>query len=196
MADDIPALEALVPQAPAPVRVPPAPLARLGPLALAVALGSASGGGGEPLTIFRTLGRDARLFRSWLVYSGRLLLRGRLPRRDTELVILRVAARTGSGYEWRQHVRIALRSGLSAPEVAAAAGPVGDEGLSPRQRVLLAATDELLDRRAFGDATWSALSTHLDRGRTIELCLLVGHYQGLATALGGLGVPPESAPNA
>ena len=189
---DITALEALVPQAPAPVRVGPAPLRRLGPLALLVALGSAPGGGGTPLHIFRTLGRDAPLFRAWLVYSGRLLLRGRLPRRDTELVILRVAARTGSGYEWRQHVRIGLGSGLTAEEVAAAA--TDDRApLTSRQRTLLLATDELLDARALTDATWAALQTHLDQRGTIELCLLVGQYQGLATALGGLGVPVEGA---
>jgi 3-oxoacyl-[acyl-carrier-protein] synthase III len=39
---------------------------------------------------------------------------GKLPRRDTELVILRVAWRCGCAYEWQQHVPIALRVGLDA----------------------------------------------------------------------------------
>ena len=187
---DTAALEALVPHAPGPVRLAPAPLRRLGPLAAVVALGSAKVSGGPPLNIFRTLGRDPALFRAWLVYSSRLLTRGRLPRRDTELVILRVAATCGSGYEWRQHVRIGLRSGLSEDEVAGAAG--GDHVFSARQAALVAATDDLLRARQLGDATWAALTQHLGEQEVIELCLLVGHYQGLATALGGLGVPLEA----
>ena len=185
-------LEALVPVDAAPVRVAPAPLIRLGPLAALVAAGSARVSGHGPLHIFRVLGRNPALFRAWLVYSGKLLSAGRLPRRDTELVILRVARRCGSGYEWRQHVAIGRRSGLSAAEVAGAAD-VGDPAFTPRQRALLAATDELLAGRRLTDATWAALREHLDQRDVIELCLLVGHYQGLATALGGLGVPVERA---
>lgn len=187
---DIAALEALVPPHPAPVRVAAAPLRRLGPLAALVSYGSARRSGGPPMNIFRTLGRDAPLFRAWLVYSGRLLMRGRLPRRDTELVILRVAANAGSGYEWRQHVRIALQSGLGAQEIAGAAG-TDRSAFAPRQVTLLDAVDELLDLGAFTDLTWEALQTLLDEKETIELCLLVGQYQGLATALGGLGVQVE-----
>jgi len=44
-----------------------------------------------PMNLFTTLGRHRGLFWGWLMFAGRLMPGGRLPRRDTELVILRVA---------------------------------------------------------------------------------------------------------
>ena len=35
---------------------------------------------------------------------------------------------------------------------------------------------------------WSAVQAALNDRQVIELCLPDGHYQGLATALGGLGI--------
>ena len=149
--------------------------------------------GSGPANIFTTLGQHPRLFRSWLRYSARLMPFGRLPRRDTELVILRVAWRCHSAYEWHQHVPIAMRVGLSPDEVARVADSPPSAGFTPRQRALLAASDELLAERALADATWSAVQATLRDREAIELCLLIGHYQGLATAIGGLGIQIEHA---
>ena len=82
---------------------------------------------------------------------------GKLPRRDTELVILRVAWQCRSAYEWHQHVPIALRVGLTPDEVAGIADSLPANVLSERQRTLLAVSDELLARRALSDMTWSAV---------------------------------------
>jgi alkylhydroperoxidase family enzyme len=144
--------------------------------------------GGGPPNIFTTLGRHPRLFRAWLRYSARLMPFGSLPRRDTELVILRVAWQCRSAYEWHQHVAIALRVGLTPDEVAGVANASPAGAYTERQRALLAACDELLTQRALSDATWSAVEANLSNREAIELCLLVGHYQGLASAIGGLGI--------
>ncbi len=69
---------------------------------------------------------------------------GKLSRRDTELVILRVAWQCSSTYEWHQHVLIALRVGLTPDENAAVADGPAASGVTERQRTLLAACDELL----------------------------------------------------
>ena len=65
-----------------------------------------------PPAIFTTLGRHPRLFRGWLLYSAHPMPFGTLPRRETELVILRVAWLCAAAYEWWQHVPFALRTGL------------------------------------------------------------------------------------
>jgi alkylhydroperoxidase family enzyme len=183
-------LRALVPAGDAPVRVEPVPLRRLGPVARVTALGSGRVLRSEPANIFRVLGRHPSLFRAWLRYSGKLMPRGTLPRVDAELVILRVAWRTGAAYEWHQHVLLGARSGLSAAEIERAASPdLG--GWTPRQEAFVRATDELLASSRLTDSTWEALRRELDVRGAIELCLLVGQYQGLGTALGGLGVQIE-----
>ena len=147
--------------------------------------------GSGPPNIFTTLGRHPRLFRAWLRYSAHLMPFGQLPRRDTELVILRVAWRCRSAYEWHQHVPIALRVGLIAGRGRGRGRQSSLGGFTQRQRALLAVSDELLAARALSDATWSAVQATLGDREAIELCLLIGHYQGLASAIGGLGIQIE-----
>ncbi|MDX6669011.1 MAG: hypothetical protein QOK04_2391 [Solirubrobacteraceae bacterium] len=185
-------LRALVPDRAAPVRVAPAAVRKLGPLARVTALGSARVLRSQPANIFRVLGRHPSLFRAWLRYSAKLMPRGTLPRRDAELVILRVAWRTRAPYEWNQLVWLGSRAGLSAADVERAAS---DDlaGWPPRQRTLVSATDELLASSRLTDDTWAAVERELGTKGAIELCMLVGQYQGLGTALGGLGVQVEPA---
>jgi alkylhydroperoxidase family enzyme len=65
---------------------------------------------------------------------------------------------------------------------------------SERQRALLAVSDELLARRALSDTTWSAVQATLGNREAIELCLLIGNYQGLASTISGLAIQIESPP--
>jgi alkylhydroperoxidase family enzyme len=190
-------LQALLPAPPGgAVRLAPTAPSELRPLARIVAdiAGRLTATG--PPHIFTTLGRHPRLFRAWLFYSAHLMPFGRLPRRDTELVILRVAWRSRSAYEWHQHVPIALRVGLSPDDIARVAEAPAAAGWNRRQQALLDASDELLAQRALSDATWAAVQTWCTDREAVELCLLVGHYQGLASAIGGLGIQVEQDPRA
>jgi alkylhydroperoxidase family enzyme len=144
-----------------------------------------------PPNIFTTLGQHPRLFRVWLRYSAQLMPFGKLPRRDTELVILRVAWTCRSAYEWQQHVPIGLRAGLTPEEVGGLADNLPANSFTERQRALIAASDELLTQRTLSDTTWNALEATLNNRDAIELCLLIGNYQGLASAIGGLAIEPE-----
>ena len=84
--------------------------------------------------------------------------------------------------------------GLTPDEVAGVADSSPAGGFTERQLALLAASDELLARRALSDATWSAVQASLSDREAIELCMLIGHYQGLASAIGGLGIQVEERP--
>ncbi len=172
-------------------RIAPARPGELRPLPRLVAAITGRITGTGPPNIFTTLGRHPRLFRAWLGYSARLMPFGSLPRRDTELVILRVAWQCRSAYEWNQHVALALRVGLTQAEVAGAAEGPSASVFTARQRSLLAASDELLAGRALSDATWHGVQAALNDRQAIELCLLIGNYQGLASAVGGLGIQIE-----
>ncbi|MBV8218095.1 MAG: carboxymuconolactone decarboxylase family protein [Solirubrobacterales bacterium] len=185
-------LQALLPLAPtSPPRIPPARPRQLRALARLVAQLTGRLTGSGPPNIFTTLGQHPRLFRAWLYYSAHLMPFGRLRRPDTELVILRVAWRCRSVYEWRQHVPLALRIGLTPEQIRAVAGVDSTNGLSERQRTLLGVTDDLLGDRAISEPTWRSVRATLSDRELIELCLLVGHYQGLASAIGGLAIAPE-----
>jgi alkylhydroperoxidase family enzyme len=91
-------------------------------------------------------------------------------------------------------VPIALRVGLTPDEVAGVADRSPAGTFSERQRALLAVSDELLARRALSDATWGAVRASLRDREAIELCMLIGHYQGLASTIGALGIQLEQGP--
>lgn len=147
--------------------------------------------GTEPPGVFLTLGRHRRLFWGWLFFAGALMPGGKLPRRETELVILRVATLAGNDYELTQHRRLGRRAGLSAEEVDRVADGPDAESWAPRERLLLKVTDELHAQRDLSDATWAALRAELDERESIELLMLVGHYTMLATTLTTLRVRPD-----
>jgi hypothetical protein len=65
-------------------------------------------------------------------------------------------------------------------------------GWGPREAMFVGATDELLASSRLSDDTWASVERELGVKGAIELCMLVGQYQGLGTALGGLGVPVEA----
>lgn len=145
----------------------------------------------EPPNLFTTLGRHRGLFRGWLWFAGRLMPGGRLPRRETELAILRVAHLRACEYEHRHHVRLGRRAGLTDADLErVVAGPHAD-GWSARERTLLTAVDELHRAQDVSDATWSALRALLDDRLLVEFVMLVAHYEMLATVIGTLRIQPE-----
>jgi AhpD family alkylhydroperoxidase len=146
---------------------------------------------GRPPHIFTTLGRHHGLFRRWLWFAGALMPGGKLPREETELVILRVAHNTGSEYEWAQHERMARRAGLSEEEIARVRQGPDAAGWTERRTLLLRAADELHAGDRIGDELWAQLSQQLDDVLLIELCMLIGHYEMLAMTLNSLQVEPD-----
>ena len=146
--------------------------------------------GGQRPNVFTTLGRQRGLFRAWLWYSAKMMPGGRLPRRETEMVILHIANLRGCEYERRHHVRIGRRVGLTAEQIDHA-GESDWDGWSAREKAILAAVTQLVQQRDVDDHVWAGVRAHLDEAETIELLMLCGQYDALATTLMTLRVQPE-----
>lgn len=172
-------------------RVRPGRLGEIGVVAWVMARLGGRMAGTAPMNLFLTLGRHKRLYRGWLAFAALLMPGGRLPRADSELVILRVAHLRGSGYERAQHERIGRRAGLSAAEVERTTAGPGAPGWTPRQAALLAVVDQLVADRDVDDAAWDRVRGHLDERECVELVLLAGHYDMLAAAIAALRIQPE-----
>ena len=141
--------------------------------------------------LFLTLGRHRPLFRGWLRFAGRLMPGGKLPRRETELVILRVAQLRSCRYELDHHVHLGRRAGVTDDDVERLrAGPEA-AGWSAREHAILAAVDALHHRQDLSDAEWAELRRHLDEREAIELLLLAGHYEMLATTIAALRIQAD-----
>jgi AhpD family alkylhydroperoxidase len=175
----------------APPRISPGTRQEVGLVGWAIARASGLATGTAPPNLFLVLGRHRRLFRGWLRFAGRLMPGGRLPRRDTELVILRVAHLRGCEYEGEHHRHLARRAGLSADEIERVAHGPDADGWDARQRSLLTAVEELHHAGDLTDATWTELRRHLDEVQAIELVMLAGHYEMLATFINTMRVPPD-----
>jgi alkylhydroperoxidase family enzyme len=175
-------------------RIPPAAAGELRRVDRAILrlLGAATGG--PPPNVFTTIARHRGLFRRWLLFAGALMPGGRLPRADSELVILRVAHNCGSAYESDHHRRLARAAGLGAADVERVPDGPGAAGWSPRQALLLRAADELHATRTLSDALWAELRGELADAELIELCMLVGHYEMLAMTLNAAAVEPDPIP--
>ncbi len=148
-------------------------------------------GGTRPPHLFLTLGLHRKLFRGWLRYAGRLMPGGLLPRRETELVILRVAHLRGCAYEFDHHVTLGARAGVTAADVERVVEGPTAIGWSDRERAVLTAVDALHHDRDLDDRTWRALSAQLQEREIIELVMLVGHYEMLATTILTLRIQPD-----
>jgi AhpD family alkylhydroperoxidase len=176
-------------------RIPSGKFRQLGPINWVLAKAGARTVGAPEMHLFTTLGYRQSLFWAWLLYGARLL-RGRLPRVDTELVILRVAHLRQCEYELQHHRRIARQAGLDGQTQATIfAWPQAPDGNGPRrvltarQQALLQATDELIKDRSVTAATWHHLAAHLNRPRLIEFCMLATQYDGLAATITALEIP-------
>jgi alkylhydroperoxidase family enzyme len=147
--------------------------------------------GTEPPNLFLTLGRRRKLFWGWLRFARRLMPSGTLPRRETELAILRVAELTSCDYERTHHLRIAQRSGLNEDECTRVAIGSADPGWPERDRLLLTTVEALIEHENLNDEEWQAAIGLYDQPQLVELVMLVAHYRMLATAIRTLDIQPD-----
>jgi 4-carboxymuconolactone decarboxylase len=117
--------------------------------------------------------------------------RATLAPRVRELVILRVAWRTHSGYEWNQHARMAREEGVTEGQVHAVAEGPESAVWSPEERALLAAVDEMVDGYEVSDSTWRRLATSFDPSQLLELLFVIAGYLALAAVLNSVGLGGE-----
>jgi 4-carboxymuconolactone decarboxylase len=147
--------------------------------------------GDDAPNLFSTVVRYPALFRAWLPFCLQLLVHSVFPPRERELLIIRTACLCGSAYEIEHHLKLGAEVGLTDHDLAAVTGD-GSAAWTSRERLLIAAADELHAQHTISDTTWRGLSALLTTEQLIELPMLVGHYILLAGTLGSLGVPLDS----
>jgi alkylhydroperoxidase family enzyme len=129
---------------------------------------------------------------TWLAFSD-MLASGdaRLEPAHRELLILRVAWRTRSGYEWNQHLRMGAAEGLNDAQLHAVREGPDSAVWTPEERAMLKAADEMIDRFSVTDETWEHLASWLNAAELFELLFVVGGYLCLATVLNSIGLQAE-----
>jgi len=174
-------------------RIPPGGLRDTGPVIWAFSRIAGRVTGTKPPHIFTTLGHHHGLFWGWLHFAGKLMPGGTLPRYQSEMLILRVAHLRRCDYEFEHHRRLGRRAGLTTERIEALRGDIADGPWNERERVLLATADALVTNRDLDDEQWAALRREVSQESAIEVLMLIGHYDMLATTLMTLRVQPDEA---
>ena len=143
-----------------------------------------------PIALFRVLAHNPRILSRFR--AGRLLDAGVLSARERELMILCVSHRCDCDYEWSIHVAgFANAAGLAEADLHATLQPTAEAPLSCRERLMLAAADELVDARKLTSATTAALRRNLFPAEIVELIALVGRYMWVSMIANTAALPRE-----
>lgn len=145
---------------------------------------------GRPLNIFATLAHHPLLLKRYNALGGAFLRFGEVPARDRELIILRVAWRSNSRYEFAQHAVMGRNAGILEDELER----VTEESLdawSNDDRKLLSMVDEACRQGWMGESTWATLATAWSQKQLLELLALVGFYRMTALVLNSVAVEIE-----
>ncbi len=142
----------------------------------------------KPANIFKTLVRNRKLMKRWLVFASHILNKSTLPERERELVILRIGWLCKSEYEWSQHAVIGKRRGLTDEEIDRIYKGPDAPGWSALDKALLRATDELHADAFITDATWNELKKTYNDEQMMDLIFTIGNYNLVSMALNSLGV--------
>jgi len=147
---------------------------------------------GSRTNIMMVLANHPAMATPYNQWSKHLLMTNTLSTRALELLILRVAWRVKSAYEWHNHVGYGLNAGLTLEDIGAIRDyPSDADRWAEEDRLVLAAVDELMDDNVLSDATWAGLSKHYNRQQMMDLVMSIGHYVMTSWAISSFGVPIE-----
>jgi len=154
--------------------------------------------GGFDYTVVRILANSAPVFRPFVLFSDALNHRSVVAAAVREAVVLAAAARTGSRYEWVEHVPLARRAGLDEAQIAAAGSASLPEGvLDAEQALAVAVTHAVLDGAGVPPSLWGRAVDTWGTAGVLELLAMVGWWGAfLPAVLGALGLEAPDAPAA
>jgi 4-carboxymuconolactone decarboxylase len=146
---------------------------------------------GSKTNIIMTMGNHPALGKVFNIWGKHFLMGNSLNTRQLEIIILRVAWRVKSAYEWHNHVGYGMNAGLTLDDIYAIRDfPEGGQW-SEEEGAMIRAVDELCDENKISDATWATLSKTLDKKQLMDLTFTIGHYVMVSWALSSFGVPIE-----
>jgi 4-carboxymuconolactone decarboxylase len=142
------------------------------------------------LVFSRVLVNSPRMYRTFVAHLEELIARTNLPPRDRQIVCLRMLHLCGDVYEKTHHLTISRKVGLTEEEIQAIIDGQG-ASLTPFDRMVISASDELFREQRITDVTWKALAESYDQPQLMEIVFLAGCYQTMAMLTKSFGMELE-----
>ena len=136
---------------------------------------------GRPINIHSLMANHPSLLNAWWNLRNYLVNGGELEQRHCELVILRVAARLRSWYEWASHVVRGIDSGLSLDEIEGVR--LSDSKWGDADQALLDAVDDVADNNIVSAEVRARLALHFTDRQVMDIIVLHGMYLALGCML-------------
>lgn len=134
--------------------------------------------------------RSPELYRAFVPLIKKLIADTNLPPRDRQVLCLRTLTLANDVYEVTHHELISRSAGLNDEEIAAMRAGKGD-ALTPFDRTLIAAAEQLVRSQHIDDATWAALAERYSAPQLMEVVALVGTYLTMAMVTRNFEIPLE-----
>jgi alkylhydroperoxidase family enzyme len=154
-------------------------------------LGEEARANGSRSNTMMTLAQHPALAMASLDYGKYFMLGSSLSARQIKLIILRVAHRYGSHYQWTHNALGATQIGVTAEEIEEV--KVGPAAAVWREddRLLLAAVDATGNGGQFDDALWTRLAARFDKRFIMDVIHATGYFTSIAWGLIAMGVELE-----
>lgn len=119
------------------------------------------------------------------------MLSSRLTARQIKMLILRIAHRYGSVYQWTHNALAARGLGLTEEQIEAIREGPNALVWDLEDRLFLRTIDEVGNGGRIGEETWQALGERYDRQAIMDLVHAVGYFTMVAWGLVAMGVEVE-----
>ncbi len=142
-----------------------------------------------PANVFRMVANAQNSLQGFVQLASSILLQSQFDARRREQAILRVAQVTKSNYEWEQHVRIALRVGVTQAEIdlIGVDGPV--QGLDEEGLLMCRVAEEISRDIRLSDEALAQLLARYGTRQATELILCCAYFNMLSRFLESTRVP-------
>lgn len=117
-----------------------------------------------------------------------LLSTSTLPVKQRQIAIMRTAWLCKATYMWSSHLRTSMRCGLSPDLFAPIQAGADDPYFTEFERVVIRATDELVNEKKVSDASWQALTAEWNTQQMLDFLFTVGIYVTVAGVMRSAGV--------
>jgi alkylhydroperoxidase family enzyme len=145
------------------------------------------------LNIFKVLAHNPLLLRNYARFGTTFFTNATLSARLREIAVLRVGQLTASEYEFGQHVRIALVSGLTIEEIAGLQNYDEVDSFSDLERVVIRYTDAVSALTDNVADLARELKRWLSERELMELTFAIGHWNMVSRLLVPLEVELDEA---
>lgn len=142
------------------------------------------------VNLYRVLASSPEMVKAWASFIWALRDDCQSPRILRELVILRVAVRQESSYEWLHHFRMSRQAGLSEEQICHVRCYKAATCYSESERIAMEVADAVCDGGISAEEAARAIG-HFGPPAYVELCLTAAAYVMVARTLEMLGVPLE-----